>query len=425
MLDARAHQVMEPCRQRSLSGREEEIQRVVPLVGRLRAGGSAATVAEGATSAAELADNPPGGGISASGGASAGAGAGVALGRKPETKAKGDLGVRTRSTLILVGSFLTIIVKLKQTGCAILVAFLQWAIFREGMAIVRDGVSGVLLEAEKGGAKSLRRQQWGVLWVLGLAVYGRMLVKEIAGVAEPSTWMMAFCRWHVPGCAALYVGLLLWFITTLRSPPLIMYQLGQLSAAHFASFLVLPSALVSFAARGGLFWFVIASASVIINDITAYICGRLFGRTPLTVLSPKKTWEGFMGAALCTSLTGWLAGRWLCGVDWLTSSRNVILAGQGGPVDAGDIFLKTAQLPWVNIMVSKAEVHAFWIALMASLIGPFGGFFASGLKRAYGVKDFGDTIPGHGGAGDRFDCQVMLLPLVFFYLKAFAPDLDI
>lgn len=50
------------------------------------------------------------------------------------------------------------------------------------MAIVRDGVSGVLLEAEKGGAKSLQRQQWGVLWVLGLAVYGRMLVKEIAGV---------------------------------------------------------------------------------------------------------------------------------------------------------------------------------------------------------------------------------------------------
>lgn len=38
--------------------------------------------------------------------------------------------MRTRSTLILVGSFLAIIVKLKQTGCAILVAFLQWAVFR-------------------------------------------------------------------------------------------------------------------------------------------------------------------------------------------------------------------------------------------------------------------------------------------------------
>lgn len=48
---------------------------------------------------------------------------------------------------------------------------------------MRDEVTEVLLEAEKGGGKSLRRRQWGVFWVLGLVVYGRMLVKEIAGVA--------------------------------------------------------------------------------------------------------------------------------------------------------------------------------------------------------------------------------------------------
>ncbi len=35
-----------------------------------------------------------------------------------------------------------------------------------------------------------------------------------------------------------------------------------------------------------------------------------------------------------------------------------------------------------------------------------GGFFASGFKRAFHMKDFGDTIPGHGGVTDRFDCQV-------------------
>ena len=35
-----------------------------------------------------------------------------------------------------------------------------------------------------------------------------------------------------------------------------------------------------------------------------------------------------------------------------------------------------------------------------------GGFFASGFKRAFKLKDFGDTIPGHGGITDRFDCQV-------------------
>ena len=37
-----------------------------------------------------------------------------------------------------------------------------------------------------------------------------------------------------------------------------------------------------------------------------------------------------------------------------------------------------------------------------------GGFFASGFKRAFELKDFGDTIPGHGGITDRFDCQVLM-----------------
>jgi phosphatidate cytidylyltransferase len=44
--------------------------------------------------------------------------------------------------------------------------------------------------------------------------------------------------------------------------------------------------------------------------------------------------------------------------------------------------------------------------LFASIIAPFGGFFASGFKRAFKIKDFGDSIPGHGGITDRMDCQV-------------------
>lgn len=44
------------------------------------------------------------------------------------------------------------------------------------------------------------------------------------------------------------------------------------------------------------------------------------------------------------------------------------------------------------------------LSLFASLIAPFGGFFASGIKRALKIKDFGDVIPGHGGLIDRFDC---------------------
>lgn len=45
------------------------------------------------------------------------------------------------------------------------------------------------------------------------------------------------------------------------------------------------------------------------------------------------------------------------------------------------------------------------MAIFASLVAPFGGFFASGFKRAFNIKDFGQSIPGHGGMTDRMDCQ--------------------
>ena len=43
------------------------------------------------------------------------------------------------------------------------------------------------------------------------------------------------------------------------------------------------------------------------------------------------------------------------------------------------------------------QFHIAAMAVFASIIAPFGGFFASGFKRAFKIKDFGDMIPGHGG----------------------------
>lgn len=51
------------------------------------------------------------------------------------------------------------------------------------------------------------------------------------------------------------------------------------------------------------------------------------------------------------------------------------------------------------------QLHAIVLAMFASIIAPFGGFFASGFKRSFKIKDFGDSIPGHGGMTDRMDCQ--------------------
>lgn len=60
------------------------------------------------------------------------------------------------------------------------------------------------------------------------------------------------------------------------------------------------------------------------------------------------------------------------------------------------------------------------LSIFASLIAPFGGFFASGFKRAFRIKDFGESIPGHGGVTDRMDCQVLMGFFVWVYCGTFV-----
>ena len=64
------------------------------------------------------------------------------------------------------------------------------------------------------------------------------------------------------------------------------------------------------------------------------------------------------------------------------------------------------------------QLHAVALAAFASLVAPFGGFFASGLKRSLKVKDFGHSIPGHGGMTDRMDCQVVMAVFSYLYYHA-------
>ena len=58
-----------------------------------------------------------------------------------------------------------------------------------------------------------------------------------------------------------------------------------------------------------------------------------------------------------------------------------------------------------TISYAPYQLHLLLLACFASLVAPFGGFFASGFKRAFNIKDFGHSIPGHGGMTDRMDCQ--------------------
>ncbi|OBZ89258.1 Phosphatidate cytidylyltransferase 2 [Choanephora cucurbitarum] len=130
--------------------------------------------------------------------------------------------------------------------------------------------------------------------------------------------------------------------------------------------------------QGGIFWFLFPSMLVVCNDIAAYVCGRRFGKTKLVSLSPNKTLEGFIGALVVTVLWAFIAELDVC-----------------------------------------IRFHAVMMALFASLISPFGGFFASAVKRASGLKDFDEFIPGHGGLSDRVDCQLFMAMFTFAYYHSF------
>lgn len=62
----------------------------------------------------------------------------------------------------------------------------------------------------------------------------------------------------------------------------------------------------------GLIWFIVPVSMIVCNDVMAYMFGFFFGRTPLIKLSPKKTWEGFIGGGFATVLFGVLFSYLLC-----------------------------------------------------------------------------------------------------------------
>jgi phosphatidate cytidylyltransferase len=113
-----------------------------------------------------------------------------------------------------------------------------------------------------------------------------------------------------------------------------------------------------------------------LSDVLQYVWGKLFGRHKIApVLSPNKTWEGFVGGVLSASAIG--AALW-----WATPFR-----------------------PW----------QAAALSLVITLMGFFGGLVMSAIKRDRGVKDYGSLIEGHGGVMDRIDSICFAAP-VFFHL---------
>ncbi|WP_169985491.1 MULTISPECIES: phosphatidate cytidylyltransferase [unclassified Microbispora] len=116
------------------------------------------------------------------------------------------------------------------------------------------------------------------------------------------------------------------------------------------------------------------------SDVFQYVCGKLWGRTPLSPkVSPSKTVEGLVGGGLAAVLLG------------------VLLHGL------------TPFTPWQAALMSLAIVAA----------GVIGGLVLSAVKRSLGAKDWGEMLAGHGGMLDRVDSLCFAAPLFFHLTRYF------
>ena len=124
--------------------------------------------------------------------------------------------------------------------------------------------------------------------------------------------------------------------------------------------------------------------AVEVNDVAAYTFGKLFGRHPLrSNISPKKTWEGSLGALAVS-----MALPWLLRFSFPHfGARELILTG-----------------------------------LIVGVTGQLGDLSMSVIKRDLGIKDMGALIRGHGGILDRIDSLIYATPL-FFHMAGYFHDL--
>lgn len=147
---------------------------------------------------------------------------------------------------------------------------------------------------------------------------------------------------------------------------------------------LLPHWILLFRLPQGRSWVAFVLLVVMVGDSVAYWVGRKFGTRKLAPkISPGKTLEGSLGYIIGSLAAGLVAGKWLL-PEW----------------PAGEIVA---------------------ISATASVLGQLGDLFESWIKRAFGVKDSGRLLPGHGGVLDRLDS--LIFPAVFTsaYLRIFHP----
>ena len=137
-----------------------------------------------------------------------------------------------------------------------------------------------------------------------------------------------------------------------------------------------------------------------INDAFAYFVGVFFGKHKMNErISPKKTWEGFFGGII---LTGIVLIAWALIQSIASNGNHAILKG---------------------LIDHEHWWHVVVISLLIPLVSTLGDLVFSSIKRYYGIKDFSNILPGHGGILDRVDSLLFSFITVALYVSIFAPGI--
>ena len=182
--------------------------------------------------------------------------------------------------------------------------------------------------------------------------------------------LVAFCFiWHLAGVE---------HTDAVRSTGTTLFVFGWVAVfGSFGALLLSPSV---FPDRHGIAFLLGGIIAGVSYDVGALTFGAWLGRHPLASVSPKKTWEGFVGGLL----------------------TSVVLT----------VVIVHMIHPWT---VGKAAA----LAVVVSVVSTLGDLFESTVKRHLGRKDMGRLLPGHGGLLDRVDGLLFVLPATFYLVIAF------
>ncbi|RNC86095.1 MAG: phosphatidate cytidylyltransferase [Balneola sp.] len=212
-----------------------------------------------------------------------------------------------------------------------------------------------------------------------------------AYLAIPIQYFLAYIGWY--GAFIIFIPVVMFLLLPLRlvlkgdtkgivesmSKLQFTVMLSIFGISHMAYFISLPEIDGFLSGGRGLLLFLVFLTEI--NDVLQFTFGKIFGKHKIIPsISPNKTWEGFLGGLISTTVIGY----------------------------------------FLSFLTPLSGFYAAFASFLIAFAGFSGDIVLSSIKRDIGIKDTSDTIPGHGGILDRIDSLSYTAPVFFHFIYYLA-----